>query len=428
MDERQEIAPPAPGRDKGLVAALVVLALAGAWISLMLTSVHLASAGGRPAVFRLLCRARGGGCDQVLDSPWATLPGHVPVAAAGLAYFGALAVWYLVVGGADRSGRAWHFPVLLLHCLGGLASVLLIGIMITQVRAVCWWCALTHGINFALLWLAWRLWSREGRREGGPVWPPARLGLAGLLLMIAVAVLSIQRLGIAQLQGRVRAAQGELARFRGDGELMQHLVLRSRPVEIPVRPDDTVLGRDTAPHTVVVFSDFQCPGCRELAAFLESSVIPAYGDRLRLIYKHFPLDTGCNPRLPRTLHSSACEAAYAAEAAREIGGREGFLAMHRALFQQQPRLGERRWSEIAGRAGLDGARVAELVAGGSHRDRITQDVQLGYDLKLDETPSVFVDGRRLEDWSNLDLWKTLLAGPSDSAREERSPQGAPASP
>jgi protein-disulfide isomerase/uncharacterized membrane protein len=399
------------------VALLVVLALAGGWICWMLAGFHMSRGGGR-GVFQLVCRTTGAGCERVLASSWSMLPGSVPTALAGLAYFATLALWYLLVGAARGRGRRWHLPVLLLQILAALLSILLLAVMLLQLRAACAWCLAAHAINLAMLVLAWRLWSAESRLVGERGWPPRRLGVAVLFLAVAVAALCLQTLGIVRLRRAVRAAGEEAERFRGDVDLLRYVFLRGRPVSIPLRPDDVVLGSSSAPHLVVVFSDFQCPACRSFAELFDRQVIPAFAGRLRLAYKHFPLDTECSPRLPRDFHPGACKAAYAAEAARQIGGAQAFRQMHQALFAQGRDGAHGGWSATARRAGvagLDGVRLGERVAQGSGRDRVLEDVRLGYSLQLGEVPRVFLDGRRLEDWSNLDLWKLLLAAPAPVA-------------
>jgi protein-disulfide isomerase/uncharacterized membrane protein len=414
MNERQESARPGQGsgRSGRGVVLLAVLALLGAGISLMLTRVHLSHGQGSSGLFRLGCSVSGGGCEQVLGSSWALLPGNVPVALAGLVYFSAIAVWYLVAGSANRAGRRWALPVLALQLLGGLVSLLLLAVMATQVRALCVWCLLVHILNLVLLWLAWRRWprgSREAAVAGEPARPAPRLAAAALLLMAAAGALWMLGIGNSRLEARLRAAKAETERFHGDADLMRYLHLRSRPQAIPVRPDDAVLGSASAPHTVVVFSDFQCPACQSFAAFFQREVRPALGGRLRLVYKHFPLDTDCNPNVVMAVHANACEAAHAAEAARELGGAQGFWRMHDVLFERQEDVAEGRWAELATAAGLDGAAVAERVARRSHRDRIAEDVRLGMALKLDGTPSLYVDGRYLEDWTNIEVWRAILA-------------------
>lgn len=382
---------------------LVALALAATGISLMLTSYHLTQGQEPWALFRLACGAEEGGCADVLASPWAVGPGGIPTATWGAVYFGALALWYLAVGRPRGRGRNWQALPLGLNLAGALFSAYLLSVMLGSLGEVCWWCALTHLINFAMLFLAWRIW----KEEAGEDWPPARLGFAGALLMIAWAALCLQWLMVSGARRAAREASDYARTFYEDTDLQRYLQQRQASAAIPIRPDDPARGNPSAPHTAVVFSDFQCPACRGFAEFFESQVLPALGDRLRIVYKHFPLEPECNPLLPQTVHAQACEAADVAEAARSIGGSEAFWKMHDRLFANQEGLGEAPWTRLATEAGLDPARISELAASRVFRDRIREDAELGARLQIQSTPTVFLDGRKMEQWQRVDVWQAL---------------------
>ncbi|HYN19814.1 MAG TPA: vitamin K epoxide reductase family protein, partial [Thermoanaerobaculia bacterium] len=117
--------------------ALIVLAIAGAAISLMLTRYHLT--GKASGVFSLVCKAEEGGCADVLASPYAVGPGGIPVATLGAIYFGALALWYAVVGPPRGRGRRWHFLPLGLNVAGVFVSVFFLSLMFGGLKAICWW-------------------------------------------------------------------------------------------------------------------------------------------------------------------------------------------------------------------------------------------------------------------------------------------------
>ena len=379
---------------------LVALALAATAVSLMLTSYHLSQGQEPGAVFRLDCDAEEGGCADVLASSWALGPGGIPTATYGAVFFGALGLWYLVVGQAR--GR-WRWVPLGLNLAGALFSVFLISVMLGGIGAVCWWCTLTHLINFAMLFLAWRMW----KETEGEDWTPARLGIAGVLLMIAWAAICLQWLMVSGARRTAREASDYARTFYEDTDLQRYLQQRQASTAIPIRPDDPARGNPSAPHTAIVFSDFQCPACRGFADFFEKQVLPAMGDRLRIVYKHFPLEPECNPLLPQTVHPQACEAADVAEAARSLGGSEAFWKMHDLLFANQDGLGQAPWTRLATEAGLDPARLSELAASRAFRDRIREDTELGARLQLQSTPTVFLDGRKLEQWQRLDVWQAL---------------------
>lgn len=398
------------------VILLILLAVAGAGISLMLTSYHVSQGRDAAGIFQAVCGTDGGGCRDVLSSSWAVLPDGIPLSALGLVYFGGLALWYLVVGPANRRGRYWQSVPLIIHVLGALASAFLIAVMITQVGALCWWCVITHVINFVLLYLAWKMWpSKDSGYTSDPVHPGVRLGIAGLLLIIAGAAITYHWVQAKRMRTVAEQADRYVQGFLRDADLQRYIHLRQPPIPIPIRPNDPVRGNPTAPHTVVVFSDFQCPGCLSFAEFSDRELLPRFGTQIRIVYKHFPLEPECNQGLRNTVHAQACEAAQAAEAAREMGGNEAFWRMHDLLFARQGGLAEGPWEELGRNAGLDGAAVAQRVAQGAARNRIVQDTQIGVQVQLGGTPSVFLDGRLLEDWSRMDIWQTLLGAPATPA-------------
>ena len=397
-------------RPRWIVPVLVVLAFAATGVSLMLASYHQSGGKDPWALFSLACDAEEGGCADVLASRWAVGPAGIPVATFGAIYFGALGLWYLIVGRPNRPGRSWQAFPLGLNAAGALVSLYLLSVMLMGLGEVCWWCTLTHLINFSMLYLGWRLF-RDGHagEEAVPAHPPARLGLAGLLLVLAWAALCIQGLAVSNLRNSAREATEYARTFYEDADLQRYLLQRKQPsTEIPIRPDDAIRGNPAAPHTVVVFSDFQCPACRGFAQFFETEVLPALGNRVRIVYKHFPLEPDCNPVLTQVVHASACEASEAAEAARVLGGSDAFWRMHDRLFQAQDALGQAPWAALAQEAGVDPARLSEMVAANTYRARIREDAELGRRLQVQSTPTVYLDGRKMEDWRRLDLWKALV--------------------
>ncbi|HYU30631.1 MAG TPA: vitamin K epoxide reductase family protein [Thermoanaerobaculia bacterium] len=389
---------------------LILLAFGGAVIGLMLTSYHL-SAGKHPwKLFQMVCGTDGGGCTEVLSSGWAVLPGGIPLAALGFLYFGGLFLWYLVVGLANRRGRFWQALPFAVQIAGVLTSLFLFSVMLAQIHAVCWWCILSHVINFVLLFAAWKAWPRDDGYSNEPAQPSPRLGFAGILLVVALAALTLQRIVVAQMRAVTEQANQYAQTFYGDIDLQRYLHLRQPQRPLAVRPDDPMRGTLSAAHTVVVFSDFQCPACRSFAEFSERELLPRFGSRLRIVYKHYPLEQECNPGLTHTLHPQACEAAFAAEAARELGGDQAFWKIHDLLFAHQEALSQGPWADLARQAGVDGPAVAERVARRAALDRILEDTQLGRSVAIDHTPTVFLDGRPVDDWSRVDVWQALVGG------------------
>jgi protein-disulfide isomerase len=160
---------------------------------------------------------------------------------------------------------------------------------------------------------------------------------------------------------------------------------QARPIEtgaIDVRPDDPSRGSAKAPVTVVLFSDFQCPFCARVSPTLDE-VQRAYGDKVRIVWKHQPL----------AFHPNALPAAEAAEAAREQGK---FWQMHDRIFASQRELSAAAYERFAKEIGLDLRRFQESVRSGKARARIQEDQRLAARIGAEATPTLFVNGEKVE--------------------------------
>lgn len=144
------------------------------------------------------------------------------------------------------------------------------------------------------------------------------------------------------------------------------------------------LGARDAPITIVVFSDFECPFCRELSQSL-SSMMREHPGRLSIVHRNFPLSS---------IHPYAHAAAIAGECA---AAQSRFPAMYVQLFAIQDSLGLLKWSDIARRAGVpdtsafrscedDSATIAE----------VRLDSVAARSLGATVTPTVIVDGWRID--------------------------------
>jgi protein-disulfide isomerase len=334
-----------------------------------------------------------------------------------MGYFGMLVLWYSIVGRCNRAGRFWQIVPLLIQVMGLLYSGLMVWVMWTQLGAYCGWCLVTHGLNVLIFVLAMMLWPRSGSANSESARPTIRLGLAGVLLMASVWVVSPLFVYVQRLRGTVTLAVEYTNRYRHDADLMRYKYDRQEHIEIPIRSDDPIRGGENAKHTLVVFSDFECPQCRKFSDFADRELFPAYGEDLRLVFKHYPLNAECNAEVKWTRHAAACGAAYSAEAARELGGGEGFWKMHDLLFSVQKNLNGVSWAGLADSLGMDGTALGALVRKQSLRQRIDEDVALAKRLQVRGTPTVFLDGKRFSEWDQIQNWRAIL-GPAASSSND----------
>jgi protein-disulfide isomerase len=153
--------------------------------------------------------------------------------------------------------------------------------------------------------------------------------------------------------------------------------------QVPVFPDDPVLGSATALVTIVEFSDFQCPFCKRVLPVLEQ-LMDKYPGEVRLVWKDQPLP----------FHPGARPAALLARAAFERQGNDGFWRAHGALFDSQPNLTDDALQGIAKQLALPWGPIQAAIAKKTSA-KIDQSVTLAEDVEARGTPHFFLNGVRL---------------------------------
>lgn len=138
-------------------------------------------------------------------------------------------------------------------------------------------------------------------------------------------------------------------------------------------------GTATAPVTVVMFTDFQCPACAAVYPLLQE-VLAGSGDKARFVVRDFPLVQ---------IHANAFRAAEAASAAHAQGK---FFEYTEILYRNQDNLDDKSLAAYAAQAGLDAKRFAADLASGKFAAEIKKDIADGAALGLSSTPTVFVNG------------------------------------
>lgn len=144
---------------------------------------------------------------------------------------------------------------------------------------------------------------------------------------------------------------------------------------------DHLRGNPTAELTLVEYGDYECPFCSRATGSIDE-VREYFGDRLRYVWRHLPLER---------VHPHAMDAARASEAA-ALQGR--FFEMGARMFEFQDYL---EWEHIyryADGVGCDIARFDEDLHSPRVLHRVMDDAQDAEVMDLNSTPTFFVNGRR----------------------------------
>lgn len=150
-------------------------------------------------------------------------------------------------------------------------------------------------------------------------------------------------------------------------------------VALTIPKDAPALGPASAPVQVVEFSDFQCPYCAQVASFAQR-VADTYGDRVRFVFRNFPLPN--HPQAPK-----------AGEAARCAHAQGKFWAYHDRLFANRQALLPGDLKRYARDLGLDAAVFGACLDGGTSAAVVQTDLREGREYGVTATPTFFINGR-----------------------------------
>jgi len=151
--------------------------------------------------------------------------------------------------------------------------------------------------------------------------------------------------------------------------------------------DAPALGDPKATVTLVEYSDFECPVCRNLHGLLRD-MLPKY-PQARVVFKDFPLET---------LHPWARTAALAGRCA-YIQNPGAFWKMYDSIYDQQEIISAAnawgKMTDFAGQAGLNAETFKSCMSGSEAAAAVDASRTNGLALEVNSTPTIFVNGRRV---------------------------------
>ncbi len=153
-------------------------------------------------------------------------------------------------------------------------------------------------------------------------------------------------------------------------------------------------GPDSAPVTIVEFSDFQCPFCSKAIKTVDE-VMKAYPDKIKLVFRQFPLE----------FHK---EAPKASEAALCAGDQGKFWEYHDTLFANQSALQVPQLKGHAKTLGLDQAKFDKCLDDGAKAEQVKADMADGQKVGVNGTPAFFINGILLSGAQPFDEFKSVI--------------------
>jgi len=344
------------------------LAWLGALDSLLLWQQHT-------PVRDLFCPVKNG-CDAVLASPFSNV-GGVPVAVFGVVYY--LVILAIFLSTVALESILWRRRLLeaalWFLVVGATFSVGLMYLQFFVIRSFCPLCTLSAVITGALIFVT----IRTQRVSESRPWAPARATslTLGFFALIPAAILISGSLSAPATPRTVRLDLG-LAQISG-------------PQEAAVQ--------------LVVFSDYQCSFCRELAPVLQR-VRSEFADRVTVAFRDFPLDS----------HPQAFKAAVAAHCAGEQGK---YWVYHDHLFREGGEFSESRLIAIAENVGLDRDQFVTCLKSNRAIAAVRRSQEDAVAIGLVGAPSVFLNGRQLQGKLSYERLAALIRDALEGAAAAR---------
>lgn len=182
-------------------------------------------------------------------------------------------------------------------------------------------------------------------------------------------------------------------------------------------------GNPEATAQVIVFSDFTCPACGRFTQFIEPQMKTEFVDRGLIDFTYYDYPLG-----PEGVHRWGFIAARAARCARDQGT---FWEYHDLLFGRQPewsydvrRPPVDRFIEYSRLLALDADAFRDCLESDRHADVVTANRMLGDQLGVRGTPTLFIGGRSIENWSDWNAVRAAIQGqlgpmpvPADTAAD-----------
>lgn len=174
----------------------------------------------------------------------------------------------------------------------------------------------------------------------------------------------------------------------------------------PVISSDHIRGNIDAKVTLVVYSDFECPFCKTFHLTIQK-LLENYGDKIRLVYRHFPLPS----------HANAQKEAEASECVAQLGGNDAFWKYIDTIFERTTSGGTGfaldKLGTLASEMEIDQQQFQNCLDSGKYEQLIRDQTTDGTAGGVSGTPSTFVINSKGETQlvvgaQPIDAFKTII--------------------
>ena len=379
---------PLPFRVYSLV--VVCLAICGLIASLYLSISHYRVY--TDIGYRSFCAiTRAINCDTVSQSPYAIFL-NVPVPVWGIWGY-LLLLLMLSVAHARQTvkNRIWAIAFLISMAFS-LYSCILAYISSYYIQAYCIVCIATYAVNFLLAYFTWLIRKRfdshnlikalKGDFQYITQTRQQILVLGSIFVAISIALIAFfpdyWDLGLSHHSNQLPTGVTE------DGH--------------------PYIGADSPQIVITEYSDYLCFQCKKMNFYLREFIVQ-YQDKIKLVHRHFPMDSRFNPIVKAPFHEGAGIMSLVAIHAAENGK---FWPVNDYFFSVAGHGARIDLKELSAKLGLNVHKIEKALNDPNLRQKLRQDIQQGLKLGLTGTPSYVIEGRVYHSMIPAEVFNKLL--------------------
>lgn len=388
------------------------LSIVGAAISFVSLYHHVMVTGGFAKGPSFCTINKSIDCDAIVRSSYSEFLG-IPLGAWGLIFY--LSFLLLSVGWEEKRDFRKD-AAYVLSLAASLVSIILFYVSTKFIGAVCLICISMYTVNILLLAIHFRrdpiMALGRGVYTIGVRYPsllfndgPDGKKAFKVFLLFGVIVTVSFLLPFIMHKGFIAAAGPRPTAIK---------LWESKPIQ-ELNISRSGVSRDYSKGSgsiqIVEFADLECPACRRLYPEMEK-VFGENKERITFTFKNYPLDTKCNPSIPQPMHRNAC---FAAAYARCAGEQDKFWdALHFAMTSfalEDERLSPEAVREeilmSAKPLGLDEEALKSCMTAERTAQKISSDIDEGNRLQLEGTPSLWINGQKVDEPDYNSITKIL---------------------
>lgn len=369
---------------------LIGLNIIGACVAIYQTQ-HFYALRSAASGFQTFCQFGKFDCIAVEASPYAEFILGLPL--SGFVVGWLLSIAAILFLALNEEVRRDSLRIVLgMVSFGVLMGAIYFTIMVNNIGSFCLFCLILDGINILSLVLVFSLKSQwwDGQPSDFSKWQtPAIISVCTLLISLLV------------LQGAYSQATKLTA---GEIEQVASRFVRQEKQNIILRENELSIGPKDAKIVIVKYSDFQCPAC-ETGARIVNLLKYKYPKDILFISRNYPLDSSCNSKLESAMHPFACYFAKAAICANEQGQ---FAKAYTSFFENQSQLSSQWLDKNIKKLELNEEEFKSCMALPATLDRVKAEIESGNELKVESTPTFFINGRKMSGAYPVEIWDSII--------------------